>query len=147
MVKRYLTLAPLSKALEILGRSFTFTPTTERIPVANAAGRVTASPIFARFSVPGAHLAAMDGIAVLAEETFGANEQRPVTLRGAVRVNTGNLLPHGSDSVIMIEDVRIDGDRFTIRRPAAPWQHVRPVGEDIGETEMILPSCHRIRPH
>jgi molybdenum cofactor synthesis domain-containing protein len=146
-VKRYLSLTPLSEALEILGRSFTFTPSTERIPVANAAGRVTASPIFARFSVPGAHLAAMDGIAVLAEETFGASEQRTVTLRGAVRVNTGNLLPPGADSVIIIEDVRIDGDRFTIRKPAAPWQHVRPVGEDIGETEMILPSCHRIRPH
>ncbi len=62
-------------------------------------------------------------------------------------MNTGNLLPPEADAVIMIEDVRIDGDRFTIRRPATPWQHVRPVGEDIGETEMILPSCHRIRPH
>lgn len=146
-MKRYLSLTPLGEALEILGRSFTFTPSTERIPVATATGRVTASPISARFSVPGAHLAAMDGIAVLAEETFGASEQRPVTLRAAVRVNTGNLLPPDADSVIMIEDVRIDGDRFTIRKPAAPWQHVRPVGEDIGETEMILPSRHLIRPH
>ncbi|MDD1664467.1 MAG: molybdopterin biosynthesis protein [Methanomicrobiales archaeon] len=147
MVKRYLSLTPLSEALEILDRSFTFTLSTEHISVANASGKVTATPIFARFSVPGAHLAAMDGIAVLAEETFGANEQRPVTLRGAVRVNTGNLIPPGADSVIMIEDVRIDGDRFTIRKPASPWQHVRPVGEDIGETEMILPSHHHIRPH
>jgi putative molybdopterin biosynthesis protein len=146
-VKRYLSLTSLGEAREILGRSFSFAPSTERIPVATSAGRVTASPIFARFSVPGAHLAAMDGIAVLSEETFGAGEQHPVTLRGAERVNTGNLLPPGSDAVIMIEEVRIDGDRFTIRRPATPWQHVRPVGEDIGETEMILPSCHRIRPH
>ena len=146
-MKRYLSLTPLGEALGILGRSFTCTPTTERIPVSAAAGRVTASPIFARFSVPEAHLAAMDGIAVLAEETFGASEQRPVTLRGAERVNTGNLLPPGCDAVIMIEEVRIDGDRFTIRSPATPWQHVRPVGEDIGETEMILPSRHRIRPH
>ena len=87
------------------------------------------------------------GLRYLSEETFGATEQRPVTLREAQRVNTGNLLPPWSDAVIMIEDVRVDGDRFTIRKPAAPWQHVRPVGEDIGETEMILPSCHRIRPH
>ena len=147
MVKRYLSLTPPGEAREILGRSFALTPSTERVPVGAAAGRVTASPVFARFSVPGAHLAAMDGIAVLAEDTFGAGEQRPVTLRGAVRVNTGNLLPPGCDAVIMIEEVRIDGDRFTIRRPAAPWQHVRPVGEDIGETEMILPSRHRVRPH
>jgi putative molybdopterin biosynthesis protein len=147
VVKRYLSVRPLGEALGILGRSFDLTPSTERVPVAAAAGRVTASPIFARFSVPGAHLAAMDGIAVSAEETFGAGEQRPVTLRGAVRVNTGNLIPPECDAVIMIEEVTIDGDRFTIRRPASPWQHVRPVGEDIGETEMILPSRHRIRPH
>jgi putative molybdopterin biosynthesis protein len=146
-VKRYLSLTPLGEALEILARSFPFTPSTERIPVGKASGRVTASPVFARFSVPGAHLAAMDGIAVTAEDTFGAGEQRPVTLRGAVRVNTGNLIPPGCDAVIMIEEVAIDGDRFTIRKPASPWQHVRPVGEDIGETEMILPSRHRIRPH
>ena len=147
MVKRYLSLVSLAEARGILGSSFAFLPSTERVPVGDAAGRVTASPIFARFSVPGAHLAAMDGIAVLAEETYGAGEQRPVTLRGAGRVNTGNLLPGGCDAVIMIEEVRVDGDRFTIRKPASPWQHVRPVGEDIGETEMILPSRHRIRPN
>jgi putative molybdopterin biosynthesis protein len=147
VVKRYLSVISLGETLAILGRSFALAPSTERVPVAAASGRVTASPIFARFSVPGAHLAAMDGIAVASEETFGASEQRPVTLRGAVRVNTGNLLPPGCDAVIMIEEVRIDGDRFTIRKPAGPWQHVRPVGEDIGETEMILPSRHRIRPH
>jgi molybdenum cofactor synthesis domain-containing protein len=147
VVKRYLSVTPLAEAIGILGRSFSLAPSTERVPVGASAGRITASPIFARFSVPGAHLAAMDGIAVASEETFGASEQRPVTLRGAVRVNTGNLLPPGCDAVIMIEEVTIDGDRFTIRRPASPWQHVRPVGEDIGETEMILPSRHRIRPH
>jgi molybdenum cofactor synthesis domain-containing protein len=147
VVKRYLSVKPLGEALGILGRSFDHNPSTERVPVASSAGRVTASPLFARFSVPGAHLAAMDGIAVASEETFGAAEQRPVTLRGAVRVNTGNLLPPECDAVIMIEEVTIDGDRFTIRKPASPWQHVRPVGEDIGETEMILPSRHRIRPH
>ena len=66
-MRRYLSLVPLGEAREILGRSFTFIPSTERIPVATASGRVTASPVFARFSVPGAHLAAMDGIAVLSE--------------------------------------------------------------------------------
>jgi putative molybdopterin biosynthesis protein len=147
VVRRYLSLTPLGEAREILSRSFSLLPSEERIPVEAACGRVTSSAVFARFSVPGAHLAAMDGIAVLAEETFGASEQRPVTLRGAVRVNTGNLLPPGCDAVIMIEEVSIDGDRFTVRRPVSPWEHVRPVGEDIGETEMILPSRHRVRPH
>ncbi|HVP25492.1 MAG TPA: molybdopterin biosynthesis protein, partial [Methanomicrobiales archaeon] len=67
MVRRYLSLVSLGSALETLRRSFTFGPSTMRVPVGSAAGRVTAAPVFARFSVPGAHLAAMDGIAVLAE--------------------------------------------------------------------------------
>ena len=81
MVKRYLSVVPLGEALGTLRRSFSLTPSTERVPVAVSAGRVTASPIFARFSIPGAHLAAMDGIAVASEETFGAAEQRPLTLK------------------------------------------------------------------
>jgi putative molybdopterin biosynthesis protein len=114
-------------------------------------GRITAEPIFARFSVPAIHISAMDGIAVRSADTHGASEQHPVTLPDAARVNTGNIIPPGYDAVIMIEDVWVgsnrDGETYTIRKPVSPWQHVRPVGEDIGESEMILPSNHRIRPH
>jgi putative molybdopterin biosynthesis protein len=114
-------------------------------------GRITAEPIFARFSVPTIHISAMDGIAVRSADTHGASEQHPVTLPDAARVNTGNIIPPGYDAVIMIEDVWVgsnrDGETYTIRKPVSPWQHVRPVGEDIGESEMILPSNHRIRPH
>ncbi len=99
----------------------------------------------------------MDGIAVRSANTVGANEQNPVTLPDAARVNTGgNIVPPGYDAVIMIEDVwvgsksddfsrsapveRRDGETYTVRKPVSPpWQHVRPVGEDIGESEMILP--------
>jgi putative molybdopterin biosynthesis protein len=40
----------------------------------------------------------------------------------------------------------VQNERFTIRKAAPPWQHVRPAGEDIGESEMALPSRHLIRP-
>jgi len=89
----------------------------------------------------------MDGIAVRSEDTWGAGEQRPVTLTHFTRVNTGNVVPPGFDSVIMIEDVTFDGSRAVIRKAAGSWQHVRPAGEDIAESEMILPTAHRIRPH
>jgi putative molybdopterin biosynthesis protein len=62
-------------------------------------------------------------------------------------VNTGNVVPPGYDAVIMIEDVWVDDERFIIRKSAAPWQHVRPAGEDIAESEMAVPAGHRIRPH
>jgi putative molybdopterin biosynthesis protein len=146
MVKRYLTVTSLDATLSLLSTSFTCTPSHEVVPLLRSVGRVTAEPIFARYSVPEVHLAAMDGIAVVSKETAGASEQHPVTLDHATRVNTGNVVPPQYDAVIMIEDVHVQNERFTIRKAAPPWQHVRPAGEDIGESEMALPSRHLIRP-
>lgn len=153
MVKRYLSVISLDEARALVARSFPGVPGIVKIPVnTGAVGRITAEPIFARFSVPAIHISAMDGIAVRSADTLGASEQRPVTLPDAVRVNTGNIIPPGYDAVVMIEDVWVeaksgDGETYTIRKPVSPWQHIRPVGEDIGESEMILPRGHRIRPH
>jgi len=147
VVKRYLSVISLAEARALVERSFPAIPGVVRVPVtAGTVGRITAAPIFARFSVPAIHLSAMDGIAVRSAETLGASEQNPVTLPGAARVNTGNIVPAGYDAVVMIEDVWVDGETYTIRKPVSPWQHIRPVGEDIGESEMILSSHHRIRP-
>jgi putative molybdopterin biosynthesis protein len=163
VVKRYLSVITLAEALALMERSFPAVPGIIRVPVTSGAvGRITATPIFARFSVPAIHISAMDGIAARSADTRGASEQHPVTLPDAARVNTGNIIPPGYDAVIMIEDVwvesksddvsrsaptkRRDGETYTIRKPVSPWQHIRPVGEDIGESEMILPSYHRIRP-
>ena len=146
MVKRYLTVTSLDATLSLLSTSFTCTPSHEVVPLLKSVGRVTAEPIFARYSVPEVHLAAMDGIAVVSKETEGASEQHPVTLDHALRVNTGNVVPPQYDAVIMIEDVHVQNEKFTIRKAAPPWQHVRPAGEDIGESEMALPSRHLIRP-
>ena len=147
MVRRYLSVITLAEARALMERSFPAVPGVVRVPVTTGAvGRITAAPIFARFSVPAIHISAMDGIAVKSADTLGASEQHPVTLPDAARVNTGNIVPPGYDAVVMIEDVWIDGETYTIRKPVGPWQHIRPVGEDIGESEMILPSNHRIRP-
>ncbi len=146
-MKRYLSVISLAEARALMERSFPAIPGVVRVPVtAGTVGRITAAPIFARFSVPAIHLSAMDGIAVRSAETLGASEQNPVTLPDAARVNTGNIVPAGYDAVVMIEDVWVDGETYTVRKPVSPWQHIRPVGEDIGESEMILSSHHRIRP-
>ena len=147
MVKRYLTVTSLADALGLFTTAFSCTPSRDRVPLLESVGRVTSEPIFARYSVPEVHLAAMDGIAVMSSETEGASEQHPVTLDLAVRVNTGNAIPPEFDAVIMIENVQSTGGEFSIRKAVPPWQHVRPAGEDIGESEMALPSRHKIRPH
>ncbi|WP_147820970.1 molybdopterin biosynthesis protein [Salidesulfovibrio onnuriiensis] len=116
----------------------------ETIAAHQACGRVTAEPVFARCSSPTYHSAAMDGIAVKAESTFTAREDRPLSLRRGADfedVNTGNPLPEDRNAVIMIENVvRQDDDTVSVEAPAAPWQHVRRIGEDIVATELLIPQ-------
>jgi len=138
----------LQAALESAGR---WEPLPgERVALDEALGRVTAAPIYARISSPHYHAAAMDGYAVQAADTLGATETRPIVLRlesQAVPVNTGAILPPGTNAVIMIEQTQpVGDDAIEVRAPAAPWQHVRMMGEDMVATELILPANHRLRP-
>ncbi len=123
----------------------------EKVSSALAAGRVLAEPVFARASSPGYHASAMDGIAVLAETTYGASEGRPKTLikgETAFPVNTGHRLPDGCDAVIMIEAVNAVSDtEMVIESPAYPFQHVRKMGEDIVATELLFPTGHQLTPY
>jgi len=123
----------------------------ETVSTLEAAGRVTASPVFARFSVPTFQAAAMDGIAVRAEQTFGTTPENPRRLRvgrDAHWVNTGQPLPPGTDAVIMVEHVHeLDEGTLEIQAAAYPWQHVRKVGEDIVATELLFPQNHHISPY
>jgi len=147
VVTRYLNVMPLDDVLALLSREFTCTPSTETVPLEATSGRITARPVFGTYSVPEIHLAAMDGIAAVSADTNSASEQHPVTLGRAARVNTGNVVPPGYDTVIMIEDVWEADGKYTIRKSAGPWQHVRPAGEDLAESEMVMPTAHRIRSH
>ena len=121
---------------------------SEIIGSEQAAGRITASPVYARYSSPTYHSAAMDGIAVKASSTFKAREGSPVVLkkdRDYVPVNTGYPLPQGMDAVIMIEHVQeLAEEEVSIEAPAFPWQHVRRIGEDIVATELLLPQNHEL---
>src|SRR6266545_8095586 len=122
----------------------------ERVPLADALGRITAEPIWAQISSPHYHAAAMDGVAVRAADTFGATETAPRRLAvggQAIWVDTGDPLPPDTDAVIMAEHVQtMDDDTVEVMAAVAPWQHVRPLGEDIVATELILPENHRLRP-
>ena len=121
----------------------------EAVPVTESCGRITAEAVQARISSPFYHGSAMDGYAVRFHETFGASETRPVCLTlhdQAVPVNTGDPLPEGYNAVIMVEKVNVTGNELEIISPASPYENVRMVGEDIVQTELILPENHLIRP-
>ena len=64
-------------------------------------------------------------------------------------MDTGDPMPAGMDAVVMIEHVRrddADPELLRVSDPVAPWQHVRPLGEDIVATELVLPENHRVTP-
>ena len=133
----------------------------EEVPLAEARGRVTAEPVWAKVSAPHYHASAMDGYAVRSRDTQGASETNPVALqtvesdedlerveRPAKPVNTGHAMPPWANAVNMIETVQ-PGERpgeLLIRQSVAPWQHVRQMGEDMVATELVLPANHLLRP-
>ncbi|MBR4548288.1 MAG: molybdopterin biosynthesis protein [Oscillospiraceae bacterium] len=148
----YLTNIPLEQAKkEYLWklRENGFSMQVETVPVQEACGRITSRAVYASINAPHYAASAMDGIALLARDSFGATETTPVTLSGdqfAV-VDTGDPIPEGCDAVIMVEDlVKNDDGSVTIHAAAAPWQHIRQIGEDICAGEMILPSFMEITP-
>jgi putative molybdopterin biosynthesis protein len=124
-------------------------------------GRVTSEPVWAKVSSPHYHASAMDGFAVRAVTTNGAMPSSPVTLQlgpDAEYVDTGDPLPGWANAVIPIENVESldehgnitkdirDPDSIRIRAAVAPWSHVRPLGEDIVATQLVLPAGHVLRP-
>jgi putative molybdopterin biosynthesis protein len=148
--KIYLEDKPRTEARDEILAAFDLTPETEWIPAVDALGRITAEPIFAPISTPHYHASAMDGVAVVAESTYSAHEQNPLHLKGGgqfVYVDTGNAIPSPFNAVIMIENVNvIDDNTIEIIEPATPWQHIRPIGEDIVQEEMLFPQGHKLRP-
>ena len=138
---------------DVLGR--------EEIPLDEyAVGRVLAEPVWAKLSSPHYHASAMDGFAVRSYQTSSANLNSPILLSlpcDAQYVDTGDPLPSWADAVIPIENVEPVDEQgnvaldlrkppvIRIRTAVTPWSHVRPMGEDIVATQLVLPGGHVLR--
>lgn len=134
----------------------------EQIPLdENAIGRILSRPAFAKISSPHYHSAAMDGFAVDSRKTIGAMPTQPVEIgvrADAKYVDTGDPLPEWADAVIPIENIEpltvdespaadIRNPAFIrIRASAAPWSHIRAMGEDIVITQLLFPAGQELRP-
>mgnify|MGYP000857590010 CR=1 FL=1 len=146
----YLAMKGLEEAQDIFSQAWKKKKSSpEIVDTQDALGRVTAEPVYAVISAPTYHSAAMDGIAVKAEATYGATEQSPVLLRtgvDAVWINTGQALPDGYDAVIMVEKLHEqDEGHIEILSSAYPWQNIRKVGEDIVATQLLFSQNHVLR--
>ncbi|MCX8041396.1 MAG: molybdopterin biosynthesis protein [Thermodesulfobacteriaceae bacterium] len=146
-------LVSLKDALHLIEKIFQerrfFSEFFENISVRESLNRITAEPVFAKWSSPYFHSSAMDGYAVKAEDTFLATEKYPVKLKlgeQALWIETGDPLPNGFNAVIPVEEVNIRENYIEIYKAVPPYHHVRVIGEDIVTTELIIPEGHVIRP-
>jgi putative molybdopterin biosynthesis protein len=89
----------------------------------------------------------MDGIAIKSATSALASESHPILIKKEdyQYVDTGDVISKEWDAVVMIEDVIWKGDDALITKSVGYFDHVRPMGEDISQTQMIIPSFHRIR--
>lgn len=148
----YLSTTPVDEALKIYMEAIkkVLNIRYERIHVVDALHRVTKEAVYAKYCSPLFNASAMDGIAVIAERTYGATEVNPVELSEGedyVVVDTGDPIRHPFNAVIMAEDLmEAESGKVRILNSVNPWQDIRPIGEDIVAGEMILPSAHKIRP-
>lgn len=152
--------ARFEAALKSAGRWGILAP--EEIPLdEHCAGRVLAEPVWAKISSPHYHAAAMDGFIVRSADTETAMPNAPVVLECPMQasyVDTGDPIPVWADAVIPIEIIEaLDGmgglalsprapAAVRIRNAVAPWSHIRPLGEDIVATQLVLPAGHILRP-
>jgi len=157
VMKPMKALISLEEGLRILMDCVTPITRTERVNLLEATGRVLAEPVVARASVPPFPRAAMDGYAVIAEDTFGAGNFNPARLtlievihageianhevaRGTcIQVATGSPIPAGADAVVQVEDTELEGEeKIKVYKPAYPRQNVSPQGEDIQAGREVL---------
>ncbi|MDH5607135.1 MAG: hypothetical protein OEY93_09615 [Anaerolineae bacterium] len=117
----FLTLLPPQEALQFLMDKLHATPAEEIIPAAESLGRVTSQAVIAPYALPSFRRSTVDGYAVRAGDTHGANESLPAYLKLAGEISmgaapifslqpgfcglihTGGMLPEGADAVVMVE--------------------------------------------
>ncbi|MFA5027231.1 MAG: molybdopterin biosynthesis protein [Candidatus Methylomirabilota bacterium] len=129
----------------------------ELVPLEHALGRVLARDIAAPVDVPLFDRSNMDGFAVRAADTYGAEEERPRRLRlnpeavstgmvpqtevlagTATVIATGGMVPRGADAVVMVEHTHAAEDVVQVLRPVVPGTAISFAGSDIGQGEIVL---------
>ena len=133
---------------------------SEKLTLRNALGRVLAEDIISPISVPGHTNSAMDGYA-LAGEDLPQTGDRVYQLIGkslagapfdgnceagqCVRIMTGAVMPAGTDTVVMQEQVKtVDADSVRIGDGHRAGQNVRQAGEDITSGGTVLQASHTL---
>ena len=131
---------------------------TEKVKLEDALGRVNAQELISPLNVPDYTRAAMDGYALIADDTSSASGNLKVSLRiiGEIfagdpanhvlsqgecfKIATGGMLPQGANAVIPFEDIEERPDSIALETPVPEGSCIGLAGEDIKEGDVILKS-------
>ncbi|HEU0290063.1 MAG TPA: molybdopterin molybdenumtransferase MoeA, partial [Burkholderiales bacterium] len=137
---------PVGKAREVIARFLSPVTATERLGVRAALGRVLAEDVISPLNVPAHDNSAMDGYAVRFADLKSDGE---VTLKNAgtsfagvpfkgtvgagqcVRIMTDGVMPAGTDTIVMQEHAKAEGDKVAVGKGHKKYQHLRRAGEDL----------------
>ena len=154
-------LVPIAEAEERVFDQISPLSTTEVVSLPKALGRVLANPATSSIDVPPHANSAMDGFAIagkaLPDTDAKAFEIVGEALAGkpwhgiceenqTVRVTTGAMMPKGTDSVIIQEDVTVEGDQAIINAGHKAFANVRQAGEDLKRGEVTVESGTKLGP-
>jgi molybdopterin molybdotransferase len=149
------------EALAILTERLRPVVGTERVPLADAAGRILAETIVAPRNIPAHTNAAVDGYAfasasydrqrgghfrLAGRATAGHAIGHAIAQDETARIFTGAVMPDGTDSVAMQEDVQVEGDRVFIPGGLRPGANRRMAGEDVEAGCVLIEASARLRP-
>jgi molybdopterin molybdotransferase len=127
----------------------------EDVPVADAAGRVTAGEAVAAVDLPPFASSAMDGYAVRAADlpgrlpivahiAAGNPADRPLAAGEAMAISTGGVVPDGADAVVPLEYVVQNDNTIQVDDPVEPGAHVRPRGGDAVVGDVVVAGGVRL---
>ncbi len=155
---------PLEEAIRILESQVKTLPGEERVPLAQARGRVLAREVVSGIANPPFDRSPLDGYALRAEDVAGASRETPVRLSvtaevcaggwfsgtvkpgQAVRIMTGGAIPEGCDCVVRQEDTDYGEETVEIYKPVSSHQNYCFAGEDIQKGAVLMAAGEKLTP-
>ncbi len=126
-------------------------PPIVEVPLLDSLGRISAVEVSSPIDLPPFSRSTVDGYALKASNTPGKlritgkvsiGEEPTISIEGGqcVEVDTGSMLPQGSDAVVKVEDVKVLGEEVEVAFKVPSGLNVAWVGSDLAQGEVMLSS-------
>jgi molybdenum cofactor synthesis domain-containing protein len=165
-MRMFRKLLTLEETRKVINQHFKPKPLgMEEIPLLEACNRVLAENVTAQMDIPPFNRSTVDGYAVKAEDTFGAEENKPIKLKVCGMVNVGEMpkltvkkgttaeivtgapIPEGADAVLMLEHTQRKGDELHVYNAVTKNENVMKAGADIKKGETLLKAGQILGSH